>query len=60
VSAEARYHRCSLVHDKRIHLTRWAVTAPAEKHRSQDHRPGLPGPRRPQLVGDANDMRICV
>jgi hypothetical protein len=50
-----------------IHLTRWAVTALAEKHRKQDHRPGLPGPRRPQLAGDANVMRhlryasrICV
>jgi hypothetical protein len=38
----------------RIHLTRWAVTAPAEKHRGQDHHHGLPGPRRPQLAGDAN------
>jgi hypothetical protein len=38
----------------RIHLTRWAVTAPAEKRRRQHHRLGLPGPRRPQLAGDAN------
>jgi hypothetical protein len=38
----------------RIHLTRWAVTALAEKHRRQDHHSGLPGPRRPQLAGDAN------
>ncbi len=40
--------------NSRIHLTRWAVTALAEKHRSSDHRFGLPGPRRPQLAGDAN------
>ena len=40
--------------NRRIHLTRWAVTALAEKHRRQDHRLGLPGPRRPQLAGDAN------
>jgi hypothetical protein len=38
----------------RIHLARWAVTALAEKHRWQDHRLGLPGPRRPQPAGDAN------
>ena len=42
-----------------IHLTRWTVTALAEKHRRQDHRPGLPGPRRPQLAGDANVVWIC-
>jgi hypothetical protein len=42
----------------RIHLTRWAVTAPAERHRGQNHRPGLPGPRRPQLAGDANVRRF--
>jgi hypothetical protein len=40
----------------RVHLTRWAVTALAEKHRRSDHRPGLPGPRRPQPAGDANVM----
>jgi hypothetical protein len=40
--------------NSRIHLTRWAVTALAEKHRRQEHRPGLPGPRRPQPAGDAN------
>jgi hypothetical protein len=40
--------------NRRIHLTRWAVTALAEKHRRQDHHPGLPGPRRPQPAGDAN------
>jgi len=28
----------------RIHLTRWPVTALAEKHRRQDHHPWLPGP----------------
>ena len=44
----------TLAHNTRIHLTRWAVTAPAEKHRRQDHHPGLPGPRRPQPAGDAN------
>jgi hypothetical protein len=38
----------------RIHLTRWAVTAPAEKHRSSNHHLRLPGPRRPQPAGDAN------
>jgi hypothetical protein len=41
-------------HNNCIHLTRWAVTALAEKHRRQDLHPGLPGPRRPQLAGDAN------
>jgi hypothetical protein len=40
--------------NSRIHLTRWPVTALAEKHRRQDHRLGLPGPRRPQPAGDAN------
>jgi hypothetical protein len=40
--------------NSRIHLTRWAVTALAEKHRRQDHRPGLPGPRRTSPAGDAN------
>jgi hypothetical protein len=40
--------------NSRIHLTRWAVTALAEKHRRQDYRPGLPGPRQPQPAGDAN------
>jgi hypothetical protein len=40
--------------NSRIHLTRWPVTALAEKHRRQDHHPGLPGPRRPQPAGDAN------
>ena len=34
-------------HNYRIHLTRWAVTAPAERHRSSNHHSGLPGPRRP-------------
>jgi hypothetical protein len=43
--------------NRRIHLTRWAVTALAENHRKQDHRPGLPGPRRPQPAGDANVRR---
>ncbi len=38
----------------RIHLTRWVVTALAEKHSSSNHHPGLPGPRRPQPAGDAN------
>ena len=38
----------------RIHLTRRAVMAPAESRRSQDHRPGVPGPRRPRPAGDAN------
>jgi hypothetical protein len=38
----------------RIHLSRWAVTSLAEKHRRLTHRPGLPGPRRPQPAGDAN------
>jgi hypothetical protein len=42
----------------RIHLTCWAVTALAEKHRSSNHRPRLPGPRRPQPAGDANVMRL--
>ncbi len=40
--------------NSRMHLTRWAVTALAEKHRGQNHHPGLPGPRQPQLAGDAN------
>jgi hypothetical protein len=44
----------------RIHLTRWAVTALAEKHRRQDHRPGLPGPRRTSPAGDANASLIAV
>jgi hypothetical protein len=44
--------------NSRIHLTRWAVTALAEKHRRQDHRPGLPGPRQPQPAGDANVRRV--
>ncbi len=56
---------CVLQHNSRIHLTRWAVTALAEKHRGQDHHPGLPGPRRPQPAGDANvrprvGVRACV
>jgi hypothetical protein len=42
--------------NRRIHLTRWAVTALAEKHRWSDHHPGLPGPRQPQPAGDANVM----
>jgi hypothetical protein len=42
--------------NSRIHLTRWAVTALAEKHRRSDHRPGLPVPRRHQPAGDANVM----
>jgi hypothetical protein len=40
--------------NSRIHLTRWAITALADEHRKQDHRSGLPGPRRPQPAGDAN------
>jgi hypothetical protein len=40
--------------NSRIHLARWAVTALAEKHRKQDLRLGLPGPRQPQPAGDAN------
>jgi hypothetical protein len=40
--------------NSRIHLTRWPVTALAEIHRRSDHHLGLPGPRRPQLAGDAN------
>jgi hypothetical protein len=44
----------------RIHLTRWAVTALAEKHRRQDHHPGLPGPRQPQPAGDANVRHVLV
>jgi hypothetical protein len=44
----------TLTSNNRIHLTRWAVTALAEKHRRQNHRPGLPGPRQPQPAGDAN------
>jgi hypothetical protein len=46
--------------NSRIHLTRWTVTALAEKHRRQDHHMGLPGPRRPQLAGDANVSFSCV
>jgi hypothetical protein len=46
--------------NSRIHLTRWAVTALAEKHRRQDYRPGLPGPRQPQPAGDANVSCIWV
>ncbi len=41
----------------RIHLTRRAVMAPAEKHRRQDHLLGLPGPRRPLRAGDAHVRR---
>jgi hypothetical protein len=44
--------------NRRIHLTRWAVTALADEHRKQDHRPWLPGPRRPQPAGDANVRAI--
>jgi hypothetical protein len=44
--------------NSRIHLTRWAVTALAEKHRRQSHHLGLPGPRRPQPAGDANVRRM--
>jgi hypothetical protein len=40
--------------NNRIHLTRWAVTAPAGRHRRSVHRPGLPGPRRTSPAGDAN------
>jgi hypothetical protein len=47
-TAEAREH------NNRIHLTRWPVTALAEKHRRSDHHLRLPGPRRPQPAGDAN------
>jgi hypothetical protein len=45
--------------NSRIHLARWAVTALAEKHRKQDLRLGLPGPRQPQPAGDANVMHMC-
>ena len=37
-----------------IHLPRWAVTAPTEKHGRPDHYPRLPGPRRPRRAGEAN------
>jgi hypothetical protein len=47
-------------HNNRIHLTRWPVTALAEKHRRQNHRLGLQGPRQPQLAGDANVSRECA
>jgi 4-amino-4-deoxy-L-arabinose transferase-like glycosyltransferase len=42
--------------NRRIHLTRWAVTALADEHRKHDHRPWLPGPHRPQPADDANVM----
>ena len=40
--------------NSRVHLTCGSVTDPAEDHRRQDDHLGLPGPRRPQLAGDAN------
>ncbi len=45
------------VSNSRIHLTRWAVTALAETHRSSNYYRALPGPRRPQPAGDANVRR---
>jgi hypothetical protein len=51
---------CGLAFTSRIHLTRWAVTALAEKHRRQDHRPGLPGPRRTSPAGDANVRHVLT
>ncbi len=39
--------------DCRIPLPRWPITALEEKHRSSDHHPGLPWPRRGQRAADA-------
>ncbi len=43
-----------LTSNYRTRLTRCAVTAPVGKHRRQDYRPGLPGPRIPRHAGDGN------
>jgi hypothetical protein len=52
--------RWGTTHNHRIHLTRWAVTALAERHGSQDHHRWLPGPRRPQRAGDANVRLVLL